>query len=206
MHVKLQGLESWSRQTRASLRASRGWFVRHCSGSAGAWVLRQIRHAGTKHVLVETESSDEFLHVLISNELIGVLGQDRHSQLRRASSALGGRRVSTVEYSFETKAEERQGIVDHFLECFRIALREVGGIGSLWEASNVHAHFVLLLPLVDRRGSVLSRGVGVVGQDDTCGEVLHESKVVFAERRATRGHRSGHAGREERDDVGIALT
>ena len=108
-------------------------------------------------------------------------------------------------HAIDPEPEERHGFVDGHRQRVGVGEREITRVLAIGKPGHRHLDLVLLFPFVELLGGTLTGRIGVEGQHNAAGEPLENAHVLFGESRATRGHRAGHAGPMETDDVGVAL-
>ena len=154
---------------------------------------------------VELAALGDGHHVLVADELAGVLGDGGQRHLGRLAPALGGAQVGGGEDPLDAEPEERHGLLDGLAQGVGVGPGEVGRVAAGREGGDGHLDLVLALPLVDPLGRGLAGGVGVEGQHEPRGEALERADVLVGEGGAAGGDGPVEADLGEADHVGVAL-
>src|SRR5271155_234361 len=140
-------------------------------------------------------------HILIAHEVIGVLRYRRQSAVRSSRSSLGSREISLLQDPIKPELEEGPRGSNRRSQRLWVLQGKLSGIAARRELGDNYVNLVAALPLVDPSRRRLACAVGVVSKNDALSEVPQQLEMLFGQRRATGGYRTGEPGLKTPDDV-----
>ena len=143
---------------------------------------------------VEETAVGDAHQVLVSDQRVGVLANQRSSPLGCVGTTFGGIHVSPAQNPVDAELQERSCLLHSPAEPLGIGAKKVSGVGIDWQVCDSELQTELLLPLVDPLGCRLAGSVSVKGQDHPRSEPGKLAGVIRRHRRATGGYGSFKAG------------